>query len=272
MVVCEIMDKDGIRKLAEDPRFISGIYNYCDRWCERCVFTSRCMNYALSEQEFDSPESRDIHNQVFWGKLGGILSATLDMAREKAKEMGIDLDAIDTAEIAQQTERIHEMAKEQPHSRAAMKYVGMVDDWFETNRWLLEAKGDELESLAQADIPGTSPDDDAVKIRDCIEVVRWYHHQIYVKLCRAASGTICDEFEDLECIQKDADGSAKVAIIGIERSAAAWAALLSHLPDLERSIFHVLATLKHLLKQVDASFPNARSFLRPGFDKTDDFE
>ena len=89
MVVCKIMDKDGIRKLAEDPRFTSGIYNYCDRWCERCVFTSRCMNYALSEQEHDNPEARDIHNQVFWDKLRGILSATLDMAREKAKEMGI---------------------------------------------------------------------------------------------------------------------------------------------------------------------------------------
>ena len=74
------------------------------------------------------------------------------------------------------------------------------------------------------------------------------------------------------CLPKDADGSAKVAIIGIERSAAAWAALLSHFPDLERSILQVLATLKHLLKQVDASFPNARSFLRPGFEKTDDFD
>ncbi|MHC4629428.1 MAG: hypothetical protein ACYTDV_20820 [Planctomycetota bacterium] len=230
------------------------------------------MNYALSKEEFDNPESRDIHNQAFWDKLGEILSATLDMAREKAKEIGIDLDAIDTAEIARKTDRIHETAKEQPHTRAAMKYAKMVDNWFETNRWLLEEKGDELESLAQADIPGTNPDDGAVKIHDCIEVVRWYQHQIYVKLCRAASGTIRDESEYLECTQKDADGSAKVAIIGIERSAAAWAALVFHFPDLERSILQVLVTLKHLLKQVDESFPNARSFLRPGFDKTDDFD
>ncbi|MCB0550950.1 MAG: hypothetical protein KDD19_25495 [Phaeodactylibacter sp.] len=29
---------------------IPGIYNYCDRWCERCSFTSRCLLYA-QEQE-----------------------------------------------------------------------------------------------------------------------------------------------------------------------------------------------------------------------------
>ena len=26
--------------------FILGIYNYCDRWCETCAFTSRCRVFA----------------------------------------------------------------------------------------------------------------------------------------------------------------------------------------------------------------------------------
>jgi hypothetical protein len=26
--------------------FIVGIFNYCDRWCERCEFTSRCRVFA----------------------------------------------------------------------------------------------------------------------------------------------------------------------------------------------------------------------------------
>jgi predicted protein tyrosine phosphatase len=37
------MDRHGLLKLASDPKFIPGIYNYCDRWCERCPFTSRCL-------------------------------------------------------------------------------------------------------------------------------------------------------------------------------------------------------------------------------------
>ena len=31
--------------------FIPGIYNYCNRWCERCIYTEKCMNYA-SEKVF----------------------------------------------------------------------------------------------------------------------------------------------------------------------------------------------------------------------------
>lgn len=268
------MDRDDFEKLTENPKFISGIYNYCDRWCERCAFTSRCMNYAMGEEEFDGPDSQDIHNQALWDKLAGIFSTTLEMVREKAEEMGIDLDAIDADEIAEQTERIHEMAKEQPYSQAAMQYIQMADDWLKANSRLLVDKGEELESLAEAEIPGTRPDCDMVSIVDCIEVILWYQRQIYVKLCRAAIGTIRAEFEHLECIQEDADGSAKVAIIGIERSTAAWAALLDHLPDREQGILNLLVTLKHLLQQVDTAFPNARSFPRPGFDTTDhsDFE
>ena len=26
--------------------FIVGIYNYCDSWCDRCAFTSRCQVFA----------------------------------------------------------------------------------------------------------------------------------------------------------------------------------------------------------------------------------
>jgi len=263
------MDKNRIEDLAGDPRFIPGIYNYCDRWCERCAFTSRCMNYALSEEEFDSPESRDIDNQAFWDKLHGIFAGTLEMVREKAQEMGIDLDAIDLHEAAEQSERVHKAAREQPYSREAMKYIKMVDDWFKSNEGLLEDKSDELQTLAEAGIPGTNPADEALSIRDCLEVIRWYQHQIYVKLCRAAGGMIRSMIEEIECLQEDADGSAKVAILGIERSIASWAALLPHLPDQEPSILRLLAMLRRLLQQAETAFPHARALLRPGFDTAD---
>jgi hypothetical protein len=263
------MDKDSINELAKNPRFIAGIYNYCDRWCERCIFTSRCMNYALSEEEFGDPESRDINNMAFWNKLGEILSTTLEMVKEKAQKMGIDIDAIDFDEAAEENERINETAKEQPYSLAAMEYIRIVDNWFRANEENLEAKGDELESLAQARIPGTSPYKEAVDINDCFEVISWYKHQIYVKLCRSAGGTIRSESESVENFQEDADGSAKVAIIGIERSITAWSALLQYLPEQEHSIFRLLIILNRILSMVEAAFPNARAFVRPGFDTTD---
>ena len=260
------MDKEYIKKLAEDPRFIPGIYNYCDRWCERCAFTSRCMNYALSEDDFDNPESKDIRNKAFWDKLHGMFKVTLEMVKETAEEMGIDLDSIDHEEAAKQEERVHETVKKQLYCRAAMKYIKMVNDWFDSNKKLLEDKADELQTIAEAGIPGVRPDHEAVKIQDCLEVIRWYQHQIYVKLCRAASGMIRGELEDLEYFPEDANGSAKVAIIGIERSIAAWGGLLNQFPQQEHYILDLLVNLKGLLRQVGSVFPEARAFARPGFD------
>lgn len=260
------MDKEYIKKLAENPNFIPGIYNYCDRWCERCVFTSRCMTYALSENEVDNPESQDITNQAFWDKLHNIFEVTLEMVKETAEEMGIDLNAIDHEEFAEQEEQVHKIVKDQPYTKAAFAYVEMVNKWFKSNKDLLEEKGDELQTLALAQIPGSRPDKDALKIRDCLEVIRWYQHQIYVKLCRAASGLIRGELESIEYAPEDANGSAKVAIIGIERSIAAWGGLLNQFPQQEHSILDLLVNLKRLLRQVESVFPDARSFVRLGFD------
>jgi hypothetical protein len=224
------------------------------------------MTYALSEDEIDNPLTQDITNKAFWGNLHETFQVTLEMVKETADEMGIDLNAIDREETARQEEQVHKIVKEKPFSRAAMKYIKMVDEWFDSNKGLLEEKANELQTIAEAEIPGSRPADEAIKIQDCLEVVRWYQHQIYVKLCRAASGLIRGEIEDLEFFPENANGSAKVAIIGIERSIAAWGGLLNHFPQQENYILDLLVHLKGLLRQVEAAFPDARAFTRPGFD------
>ncbi len=260
------MNKKQIEKLAKDPRFISSIYNYCDRWCERCPFTARCMTYALCEDEFDDPQSRDINNKAFWDKLHDIFRVTLEMAKETAQQMNINLNSIDHEEAAKQEEQVHKISTEQPYSQTALEYIKMVDSWFDSSKDVLENKADELKMQIEAGIPGTKPAEEAVNIRNCLEVIRWYQHQIYVKLCRAASGMIRGELEEIEYCPQDANGSAKVAIIGIERSIAAWGGLLNHFSQQEQTILALLVKLKGLLRKVETAFPDARSFVRPGFD------
>jgi hypothetical protein len=50
--------KDRMLELARKDDYIDSIFNYCDRWCERCAFTSRCRSFAMSENEpsTDGPE------------------------------------------------------------------------------------------------------------------------------------------------------------------------------------------------------------------------
>src|SRR5690606_11821977 len=54
--------------------YIDGIFNYCDRWCERCPFTARCRTFAM-EQEFERAEQEgrdpeDIDWDSFWTRVG----------------------------------------------------------------------------------------------------------------------------------------------------------------------------------------------------------
>ncbi len=259
------MDMDRMDELARDPRFIPGIYNYCDRWCERCAFTWRCMNYAIAqEEESASSRSRDVENEAFWDKLHETFETTMESIEEQAEEMDFDLDEEDFDEFLKEEEEVHEAARAQPYSRTARRYIDIVDNWFSSNEGLLDDGSGAPRSPGRAEAPGAEPADGA-DIRDCLDVIRWYQPQIWVKLCRAASGTIRAEIEEFDCGQEDADGSAKVAIIGTERSIAAWATLLKRFPDHEDAIY-ALATLKRLLRQVEAAFPNARAFRRPGFD------
>ena len=85
------MNRRTLTELAANPDLISGIYNYCDRWCEKCQFTSRCLLYATEQEDpDDSPESRDIQNKAFWDKLGRIFQETKEMLTEWAEEAGVD--------------------------------------------------------------------------------------------------------------------------------------------------------------------------------------
>jgi hypothetical protein len=262
------MDKEEIKRLAADPRFISGIYNYCDRWCERCSFTSRCMNFAMSEKQFSDPESRDIQNEAFWNRLGEVFHTTLEMVREMAEEQGIDLDAIDIEEEEKREQREQELAESHECSLAANSYAGMVDEWFDSATSLFQDKEDELNLKLQTGIPEIDPTEEAEQLHDIVDIIRWYQYQIYVKIVRAVKGTLEDELEILEGLPKDSDGSTKVALIGIDRSIGAWGRLLDHFPNREDEILDILVHLERLRRNLEKEFPEARTFVRPGFDES----
>jgi len=55
--------KDFINKV-NNQNNIPGIYNYCDRWCERCNFTSKCANYSITNEKFSEKEM-DLENIIY---------------------------------------------------------------------------------------------------------------------------------------------------------------------------------------------------------------
>jgi hypothetical protein len=100
-----------------------------------------------------------------------------------------------------------------------------------------------------------------------VEIIHWYQHFIYIKLMRSVHGTLGNTEDLLEDYPKDSDGSAKVALIAIDRSMAAWTHMHNYFPNLQAQILAILAQLDGLRKRVETIFPEARNFIRPGFDE-----
>ncbi len=76
-----------------EPDLIPGIYNYCDRWCERCTYTSRCLQFQVESEEIQSGDALrdfDALNVRFWQDMGEALIQAMRLIKEMAEQEGID--------------------------------------------------------------------------------------------------------------------------------------------------------------------------------------
>jgi hypothetical protein len=245
------MRRRTLTDLANNPDLISGIYNYCDRWCERCPLTSRCLVYATEQEDNELFENHDRRNSAFWQKLGAIFQETRELIGGWASAAGVDLNghADDDDEVRHHRKRL---VDNHPLTRAGKKYANTASDWFR-----------ELDQTI--DLERESSDE----LEDAREVIQWYQYQIAVKTMRALSGRKeeLEEACELSHLPKDSDGSAKVALIGIDRSIAAWRLMQLSLPERDVSVVPLILQLERLRNRLEHSFPAARDFVRPGFDE-----
>jgi hypothetical protein len=239
------MRRRTLTELANNPDLISGVYNYCDRWCERCPLTSRCLVYATEQEDNDSPQTRDLHNEAFWGKLTAIFHETRELMVAWARQAGVDLSATNEDDDTRH-KRKRGLVDNHPLTKAGKKYANAATDWFREFDQTIEISD----------------------LEDAREVIQWYQYQIAVKTMRALSGRKEELEEDPEIagFPKDSDGSAKVALIGIDRSMAAWRMMQLSSPDRLESIVPLILQLEGLRLRLEHGFPAARDFIRPGFD------
>src|SRR5260221_7621280 len=122
------MRKSALRELARRRDFISGIYNYCDRWCERCPLTARCLVYATEQADDVSadPESHDINSAKFWGRMESIFQEAHEMILELAEEAGLDREELEAEEDLVDREQHRQDAKQHELSLSARRYAEMV--------------------------------------------------------------------------------------------------------------------------------------------------
>src|ERR1700681_1362058 len=126
------MRKSALREIARRRDFISGIYNYCDRWCERCPFTARCLVYATEQADDVSadPEVHDINSAKFWSRMESIFHEAHEMILELAEEAGLDREELEDEEFLINRDQHRQDAKQHELSLSARRYAEMVQQWF----------------------------------------------------------------------------------------------------------------------------------------------
>ena len=151
-------------------------------------------------------------------------------------------------EIGRIEEAREQRVKEAPLTTVADAVSTLSLEWLEINRNRLEEH--------------PSP-----AIREALEIISWDVWLIGPKISRALCGrdeAAHGETPEDDLVQNDWNGSAKVVLIAIERSTAAWRTIADATADPEAQ--RLSDELQALQREVDRVFPDARRFVRPGFD------
>src|SRR5438067_2520808 len=183
------------------------VSSYCDRWCERCAFTDRCSAFAC-------------HAAI---AMCGDAAEGIELAvgRPRSPEGSSDAEAgerfLEDLELPSDQEMV-EIGRLEDARRArvdasavaqtARTFMNRATAWIDAHR-ILDEHADPI-------------------VREAYQIARWDAYLVFVKLCRALSGrdrAVHDEDGDDRPVQSDWNGSAKVALISIVRSADAWRAL-----------------------------------------------
>lgn len=223
--------------------FIVGIFNYCDRWCETCAFTSRCRVFA-DVAEIEARLDPGLKEIVEAPPLPQDLPPPPPTWMQ---EMIDEMNAAANGDVA--TAELRPPRPIPPEHR------------------VIEARADDYSTRARAWLRehpdrGSDPGDPRA-------VIAWFHLQIAVKIHRAIRGLAEDDPDEREW-PADHDGSAKVALLGIDRSHAAWLDAVERGVTSDSKAAPLVADLVWLGEALERVFPRARAFVRPGFDEPDE--
>ena len=85
-----------LKAIAGEVELIPGIYNYCDRWCERCPLSARCSVYLMEQKEL-SAMSDSVEDTM--ERVSSIFTLTMEMLQEMIEELGVDIEEIPDVNI-----------------------------------------------------------------------------------------------------------------------------------------------------------------------------
>jgi hypothetical protein len=255
------------KSVFREENFIPGVFNYCNAWCERCPFRLRCRNYAMAADEDGNPIDYSIEGGR--EKIEENLRKAFEMPETEDQERDLDPDELmnveepdpeEMKEWEEEEEREQMAAREHPLHTITMEYSDRSREWLDANEERIDKRLRVLQSSLDSHNDGS-------RLANASEVVHWYVFMIHVKSHRALRGISDMHAEHWGTpVQSDANGSAKVALLGAEESLSAWIDFAETLPDSREELMPLISMLRRIIRMIERVFPDVRKFVRAGFD------
>ncbi|MFN0036933.1 MAG: hypothetical protein ACKVUS_17900 [Saprospiraceae bacterium] len=241
---------------------ISSIFNYCDRWCERCAFIDRCAMGAIEQKRW--AKGADWQPEDFFAELEKMYPRSEDKMAQWLEENDIDLSEIEPADLPRpdlKTKQLEEEMRER-----GSNYYKPLKTFLEANDEGLKARGIDL--FSERDPYEGRDTQERSALAEAMEVILWYQYFMFVKAGRAIGGLedMHDTFVWKTADQSDANGSAKVAMIAAERSLGAWEMVRRCWPEKQQEVLGFMRQINGFRHRMERVFPHWRKFVRPGFD------
>jgi hypothetical protein len=251
--------------------FIPYIHNYCDRWCEQCRFVDRC---RVGYEELDPERGgfKERTQEETFQQVAANMQKTMEMLEQMMRERGIDPDEVRREMAAEKPEDPRKARKQEvrghPLSVLSHGYAMDMIGWTEDHEEVLKATYHLLARKAEMNVDPEGQLAAAERLNNALELLSRYGMPIGSKTDRALMGKAegFDEWDEEHPYQDDANGSAKVARILMERSLAAWGEVLEIAPELTDAALPLMAQLKKAHGLLLEEFPHTDRFIRPGFD------
>jgi hypothetical protein len=214
----------------------------------------------MEEDSGTRPEDLDLANDRFWKKISESLQLAFGLLQDLAEEEGVDLDAVVDGPEADKPRVVHLLPA------MAQRYALLVDERVKNNGDWIEPEPTLSPNHLHLIKGPPPPREDPISRKEALEVILWYQVFLPPKLGRAWMSKAEEVETEEDDIPKDSEGSAKIALIGIDRSLSAWGELAAQWEGQSAAIGKIASHLTRLREMVEKEFPRARDFIRPGFD------
>ncbi len=242
--------RETVRSFSPNKKNIEGIFNYCDRWCERCLFIDKCTNFEM-EKKMGMHENQSMEDALKY--VGIMFDETGRMIEEDMKKFGIDINNL--SDIEDKSEDKSENKEKHPLEGISVEYMKKVSDWLELNKEFISENALHLWNISQKKYE---------QFDEIFNVIGWHMTMIPVKINRVLKPRT--KYDDDEFYETDKNATGKLVLECIDKSTQAFVLLLEFSLFEEDELIEFLAILSQLKKGIEKALPKAKNYKRIGLD------